>query len=313
MNIRLILFLISLIGLTFFVSPAVIADNNLYSTDFSDAQGWSTNSNNSYYLDGASGRYHYLIEGGTGSYASFPLQKPLSGPFKLEFDVYPVDTEGQSSFRFGIGTETLDSQKGPLVMAELNNQNEDNAFSLVAISEENLRSQTFSIPGKANYSGKTVKFIDGGEYHIRLTWYPAEKRVSMTVSKPGEEMPIFSHFVTVSGKIEGLTHLFMTSVGEGQSGMKAEGFIDNISLTSLSNLPTTTETTAPPVEITPTPTLVIENTEEPVESIIPEETIAIRTPLPTPPTPTPTQKSGFFPFVALVSVFLVLIMSGRKG
>ena len=311
MNVPLILLLTITMVLIPFSCLGVIADNSLYSTDFVDAEGWETNSNNSFYLDEQSGRYHYLIEGGTGSYAAFPLENPYTGSFTLEFDVYPIKTEEKSSFRFGLGTANLDSQKGPLVIAELNNQNEENAFSLVAISQENLRSKTFSIPGKENYSGKRVRFEDGEEYHIRLTWYPADSRVSMTVTKPGEETPLFSHFVKVSGKIEELTHLFMTSTGEGQNGMKAEGFIDNICLNALSTVseqktPSVTET-----EITPTPTLVTEPEIEPMETIAPIDTIPVRTPLPAPPTPTPTQKSGLCPIVGVFALFAAIFLIKR--
>ena len=128
----------------------------------------------------------------------------------------------------------------------------------------------------------------------------------MTVTKPGEETPLFSHFVKVSGKIEELTHLFMTSTGEGQNGMKAEGFIDNICLNALSTVseqktPSVTET-----EITPTPTLVTEPEIEPMETIAP-----VRTPLPAPPTPTPTQKSGLCPIVGVFALFAAIFLIKR--
>ena len=233
------------------------------------------------------------------------LPEVLRAQFTLEFDVYPVKTKPKSSFRFGLGTDLHDSQKGPLIIGELNNQNSDTAFSVVAISQENLRSQTISIPGKSNYNGKTVKFSDGSGYHIRLTWYPVDKRVSMTVTVPGEDKPIFSHFVTVTGKMEELTDLFMTSTGEGQSGMKAEGFIDNITLTALTSIPASPQPTNTPTELTPTPTLVIETQEEPVEESTPQVVIPARTPLPAPPTPTPTQKSGLGPFTGMAALMTI--------
>ncbi|NLV26513.1 MAG: hypothetical protein GXY48_05030 [Methanomicrobiales archaeon] len=311
MNLRNNLLLIIILYLTITSCSGVFADRVLFSTDFTDIQGWETNSNNSFFLD-SSGRYHYLIEGGTGSYASYPLSEPHTGPFTLEFDVYPVSTDEKSSFRFGLGTDSLDSQKGPLIIAELNNQNGDNAFSLVAISKENLRSKTFSIMGKENYSGNTVRFADGEEYHIRLTWYPVDKRVSITVTKPGDNVPLFSHFVKVSGKIEELTHLFITSTGEGQNGMKAEGFIDNISLTALSSIPATTEPTITQTLMTPTPTLLVKTIDTPEEYEIPLADIPDRTPLPTPPVPTPTQESGFLPWIGISGICIALLFMRKR-
>jgi len=295
----------------------VQADSTIYATDFSDAAGWETNSPASFYLDNTTGRYHYQIMGGTGSYAYYPLSLPVSGPFSLEFDVYPVLTEEMSSFRFGIGTAGYDSQKGPLILAELNNQNGENAFALTAISKENLRSETFSIPGKANYSGNTVRFSDGKAYHIRCTWYPVEKRVSMTVTVPGDSSPLFSHFVIVNGKMEDFTHLFLTSIGEGQNGRKAEGYIDNISLIGESSILATPEPLLTTSTTTPTPTLVTsmtdtnESSEESEESGDFIELIPKRTPLPAPPTPTPTQKAGTLPFGALFGICLVIMFARR--
>ncbi len=317
-------FLFILLFVIFLYPCHAYADTVLYETDFTDATGWETNSLSSFYPDNQTGRYHYQITGGTGSYAYYPLPAPFTGPFTLEFDVQPVLTEEQSSFRFGLGTEGYDSQKGPLVLAELYNQNGEHAFSLTAISKENLRSQTFSIPGKANYSGKTVRFTDGEAYHIRLTWYPVEKRVSMTVTKPGETTPLFSHFVTVTGKMEEFTHLFLTSVGEGQNGRKAEGFIDNISLRSLSTVPATPEPVISSQEPTPTPTLVMSDTALPVsgdssgsgemgDQVAGEDMAPLpkRTPLPAPPTPIPTEKSGPAPLILLLGLLSVIVLFRR--
>ncbi len=311
-----LLFSFIVLSLIISLQGCVLADTTLYETDFSDAAGWETNSPSSFFLDEEKGRYHYQITGGTGSYSYYPLSGAFTGPFTLEFDVYPVLTEEKSSFRFGLGTEGYDSQRGPVVLAELYNQNGEEAFALTAITKENLRSQTLSIPGKANYSGKTVRFVDGEEYHVRLTWYPVEKRVSMTVTAPGDDTLLFSHFVMVTGKMEEFTHLFLTSIGEGQNGRKAQGYIDNISLTSLSSVLATPEPTITSQEPTPTPTLVTSVTssvpgpeDEPVDD--PIGPTPKRTPLPAPPTPTPTEKSGFVPLIGILGVGTALFLFRR--
>ncbi|KAF5091896.1 hypothetical protein DSECCO2_02950 [anaerobic digester metagenome] len=319
-------FIFAILLLSTILQGSVLADTPLYSTDFTDSTGWETNSPSSFYLDNQTGRYHYQITGGTGSYAYYPLAEAFTGPFTLEFDVYPEKTEEKSSFRFGFGTEGYDSQKGPLVLAELYNQNGEQAFSLTGISKENLLSQTFSIPGKANYSGKTVKFSDKEEYHFRITWYPVEKRISLTVTSPGESTPIFSHFVMITGKMEEFSHLFLTSIGEGQNGVKAEGFIDNISLVSLSSVMATPEPTNTPDEAVPTPTLVTsvtsgavppnETTEmtngqeiTPVAESI--EPLPDRTPLPAPPTPVPTEQAGVLPLAGLFGLCIACLFWRR--
>jgi len=293
----------------------ILSDKVLYQTDFSDADGWVTNSPSSYSLDEPSNRYSYLIEKGTGSYAYYELQTPYTGPFTLEFEVHPVKTDEKSSFRFGIGKDDLDSQKGPLVLAELYNQNGENLFALTAISKENLRSQTFSMPGKGNYQGNTVKFTDGTKYHFRLTWYPVEKRVSMTVTDPEDDTLLFSHFVTVSGTMDGFTHLFLTSIGEGQSRMTAEGYIDSISLidpASVITEPRDTRTGA--ATPSPSPTLVIQSTPTVTEgpSGTLSDPVPLRTPLPGPPEPTRTPEAGLLQITGVVAMAAGLLLFRKR-
>jgi hypothetical protein len=307
------IFIILIIAGLFSLSGAVIADHEIYSTTFKDASSWKTNSETSFYLDATNESYHYLIEGGSGSYSSLELKDPVTGPFSLEFDVIPKSTDEKSSFRFGIGNNEMDSQKGPLILAELNNQNGDKVFALTVISKENLISRTYSMPGKENYSGKTVKFEDGIRYHIKLTWYPDDKRVSMTVTNPDDQSLIFSHYVIVSGKIEELSHLFLTSFGEGQSGSRAEGYIDNITLTALDSIP---DSTGSSVTTIPTPSSVptiVESTAtpEPEEADLPVAT-PMKTPFPMPPSPTPTQKSGLIPITVIGAVIGIFLISRRN-
>lgn len=293
----------------------VLGDKVLYQTDFSDADGWVTNSPSSYFLDETSNRYSYSIEKGTGSYAYYELPTPYTGPFTLEFEVHPVKTDEKSSFRFGIGKDDLDSQKGPLVLAELYNQNGENLFALTAISKENLRSQTFSMPGKSNYQGNTVKFADGTKYRIRLTWYPVEKRVSMTVTNPEDDSLLFSHFVTVSGTMESFTHLFLTSIGEGQSRMKAEGYIDSISLIDPASVMTEPRTTRTQLATpSPSPTLIIRSTPTAPEksSGTLTDPVPIRTPLPGPPEPTRTPEAGLLQITGVVAMAAGLLLFRKR-
>ena len=309
-----VLFLLIILVMTgiFSISGVTLADHELYSTKFKDASSWETNSQASFYQDAINESYHYKIEGGTGSYSSVELPSPVSGPFSLEFDVMPLQTDEKSSFRFGIGNEEMDSMKGPLILAEFNNQNGDNLFSIVAISKENLVSKTYSMPGKENYSGKTVRFSDGTKYHVKLIWYPGDKRVSMSVTNPGDQALVFSHYIFVSGKMEELTRLFMTSIGEGQGGSRAEGYIDNITLTALDSVVDNSDTSALVTQTeVPVPTLVIESSgTEVIDDSYIEVQTQERTRFASPPTstPTPTQKSGFSPIIGLLGIFGIILI-----
>ncbi len=296
------------------IAPIVSADRtDIYTTGFLNADGWETNSPASYYVDTSSDRYHYLIEGGTGSYAKYMLPEAITSPFTLEFDVTSVQTGDGATFRFGFGNERADSQRGPLVLFEMSRRAGEGLFYITSISNENLKTSIISSPGKSQYGGRKVVFEDGITYHVKMTWYPADKRVSVTVSGSGDGQMIFSHYVPVSGKLEALSCLFLSAIGDGVPGPKAEGFIDNITLTLLHDLPlgTPTPTQTPEIpEATPTLAEEVRITETPIPEEVPE---VQRTLLPPPPTATPTPKSGIslVPF-GLLLITALFISAGRR-
>ena len=270
-------------------------DQILYMTDFSDANGWTTNSKESFYLDNETGRYHYRIEGGTGSYGAFSLPEKITGPFILEFDVTPIRTDESGTFRFGIGTDTKDSQKGPLIMAELANKKDGRLFYLKTISKENALNIVGSSPSTGS-SGSTIRYVDNTTYHIRLTYYAADNRASITVQEVGVPGTIFTSFAPVSGRMEDLSYLFLTSLGDGVPGPQAEGYIDNITLTLPKNQAvvgkTAIPTEQPPTFVTVVPTLAESILNETLTPTLEPLTVKTRTHLPPPPTPTATPKSG---------------------
>jgi hypothetical protein len=340
----IILILALLIGALFFlIIPAAAGQTGdwpaLYTTDFSDNEGWTTNSNDRFNLDGDSGRYHYIIEGGTGGYSVVMLPQKIIGSCSLEFDITPSSTDNGGTHRFGIGTEKKDSLKGPLLMAELANKKDGRLFYLKTISKGNALNSVGSSPSTGS-SGLTVRYEDNTTYHIRITYYAEEKRASMTVSRAGSPGVLASLISQTSGSMEGLTHLFITSLGDGVTGPKAEGYIDNITVTVPALQPTATPTpqtedTGLPTEI---PTLAVSSigdadntssnvTVEPgntgeaeakqgAESL-PLKPEPSRTPFPLPPTqqpePIPTQKSGGAPLLVIPAIALAGAILGRRG
>jgi hypothetical protein len=286
----------------------------LYFTDFSDAHGWKTNSKDWFFLENETGRYHYLIEGGTGSYGVFALSEEINGPFVLEFDVTPVRTDESATFRFGIGKDTKDSQKGPLIMAELANKKDGRLFYLKTISNENVLNSVGSSSSTGS-SGSTVRYADNTTYHIRITYYAADNRASITVQQMGMQGIIFTSLAPVSGRMEGLSHLFLTSLGDGVSGPQAEGYIDNIILTlphiQAAVNPTEIQT-EDPVSAPPVPTYAESSMNKTAVPTIEPLPVKPHTPFPPPPTPSATPRSGSLPLILLPALFGVAWIIFRR-
>ncbi len=312
----LVFLLLCLAGAISHSSAATAVDGTiLYSTDFSNADGWITNSNDRFYPDNETGRYHYLLEGGTGGYVAYTLPQKVSSQFILEFDVTPGRTDDGSTFRFGIGTEKKDSQRGPLIMAEMANKKDGRLFYLKTVSKENSLNQIGSSPSTGNL-GTTVRFEDNTTYHVKLTYYAADNRASIVVHKQDDPDVIFTASAPVAGKMEDLTHLYITSIGDGIPGPQAEGYIDNVKLTlpleQAAVNPTETipeETEATPAPVTTKPTTL--PTEEPTMIYTPAPT---RTPFPLPPTPseTPTQESGLNTLILLPALAAGAVFALRR-
>jgi hypothetical protein len=310
----LVLFcLVALISPPVPAAPASPENNVLYSTSFDQADDWSTNSNERYFLDNKTGRYHYLIEGGTGSYAAVPLPEKVSGPFVLEFDVTPDRIDEGGTFRFGIGTDKKDSMKGPLIMAELADKKDGKLFYLKAVSKGNSLQTVGSSPSTGG-PGATVRYEDGRTYHIKLTYYAADNRASIVVQESGSSAVLFTAFTMVPGKVEDMNYLFLTSLGDGVPGPQAEGYLDNISLTLPKSQSAVNPTETPTPEVTnPPPTIEpigVETTAEPtaVETITPS-----RTEFPSPPKATPTPKSGLSILFLVPSLGIAAFLASRRG
>ena len=314
----LLAFLLLCLAGAFFPSSAAPAGDGsvVYSTDFSTADGWITNSKDRFYPDVGGGRYHYLLEGGTGGYAAYALPQKVNGQFILEFDVTPMKTEEGSSFRFGIGTDKKDSQRGPLLMAELANKKDGRLFYLKTVSKENSLNQVGSSQS-AGSPGATVRFEDNTTYHVKMTYYAADNRASIVVQQQGSPDVIFTASAPVSGKMEDLTYLYTTAIGDGTSGPQAEGYIDNIKLTlsgSQAAVNPAATTSAQTTDETPAPVstkATTKPTDEPTQVFTPGPT---RTPYPLPPTPaaTPTQKSGFGAMTLLPALAAGAILAIRR-
>src|SRR5271157_1759323 len=160
----------ALILLLLSVLPAM-ADNQspaqvkvvMYQTDFTTNPNWQTNSPSRYYWDPQKEMYHYLVQGGTGGYAYVPVTYD-NGPFTLEYDWYPLRTDEDTSFQFGMGSSEMDITRGTNVLSMFPYTKYGKIMSLQVISDSNNKLEIDS--AHASYSGPTVNFDDNQSYHV---------------------------------------------------------------------------------------------------------------------------------------------------
>ncbi|MBN1165520.1 MAG: hypothetical protein JXA44_00135 [Methanospirillaceae archaeon] len=295
--------LLAIVVLPVFASAAGYPERiSLYEEDFRiEPTDWLTKIPARYYWDNESEVYRYIQRGGTSGYAVAGIPTIETG-FVLEFDVTPTRTSEGGAFRLGLGSADANTGTGPLFLVSLENNKYGNIFYLTTISDENVRSFTSSSPQDGSYGGSAVKFVDNQSYHIYVRFDPTLSRATIRVTDPKSDALVWGFYTDLNGKMKkGLSHLFITSVGDGIADAHAEGYIDNIEIYILDDTgelasvyakpettpvspvpetiksPETTPTLA--VKITPPPLQV--QTEEPVRETptepVPEEKEPVQT------------------------------------
>ncbi len=223
----------------------------IYQTDFSTNPNWQTNNPSRYYWDANSQMYHYLVQGGTGGYAFVPVNYD-NGPFTLEYDWYPVRTDKDTSFQFGIGSKEMDITQGVNVLSMFPYQKYGKLMSLQVISQSNNKLEIDS--AHESYNGPTVNFDDNQSYHVTVRYSKDLQNADMRVSYKDNQTTVWSSYLNLGTELHTMNRLYISSIGfYGNMSGYAEGYIDNVTLYTMQDV-TPVPTTVPPTAIITTPT-----------------------------------------------------------
>jgi hypothetical protein len=221
----------------------------IYQTTFSTYPDWITNSPRSYYWDPAKGFYHYSIEASAGSYAYIEVDD-YDGPFTLEYDVTPQMTDELATFRLGFSTKEMQRTKGTIALTEFTNGKYGKIMSLRTVTPSNklyeVSSQAFSYGEKSG--AKTVNYADNRTYHVTMQYDDERMLLSMRVAEKATGKEIWGYFLDTHESLRGMNRIFIGSVGDySEMGPVAEGYIDNVRLSTQTTV-TITPSETPPVQ-----------------------------------------------------------------
>jgi len=235
----------------------------IYQTDFATNPNWQTNSPSRYYWDSELQMYHYLVQGGTGSYAFVPVVYD-NGPFTLEYDWYPLQTDKDTSFQFGMGSQEMDITQGTNVLSIFANKKYGKIMSLQVISSSNNKLETNS--AHESYGGPTINFDDNQSYHVVVRYSKELQNADIKVSYRNNQSTLWTSYLNLGTELHTMNRLFISSVGfYGNMSGYSEGYIDNVTLYRLQDA-TPVPTTVPPTPVattlppTPRPTTVVPTT-----------------------------------------------------
>ena len=240
----------------------------IYATNFSTNPLWQTNNPTRYYWEPQKDMYHYLLQPGTGGYSFVPVN--YSGEsFTLEYDFYPVRTDKEMAFQFGMGSSEMDFTRGTNVLSRFTDKKNGKLMWLQVITQNNNLAAVNSYHD--SYGGPTTKWEDNQTYHVIVRYNKELMNADIKVSYKNNQTVVWGYYVKIGQELHTMNRLMITSIGEyGDTEAVAEGFIDNVELSTMR-------------EVIPVPT-----TATPVITT----TVTTVTTIPVTTTPTPTKSSG---------------------
>jgi len=266
----------------------------LYSTDFSSDPGWVTNNPYTNYWDSVEGTYHYALRDSTNTFV-YKKVPYMGESFRLEYDLDPVTTDFQSSFRYGLGNRDMAINQGTTIISEFENGPYGKIMWLRVIDQSNQRREVSSY--SQSYGGPSVRFTDGIPYHVVIDYDRDQRTAGITVTFLDNQSVLWGYTLTSITNLAPMDRLYMSTIGDFENpSAVAEGNIDNVLMRILLP-PTGTRTPA-----TTTSTTMVTGGE--TRTVTPTRTL-------TTPVPVTTTKSSpavsLLPIAAIAAAVLFLL------
>jgi hypothetical protein len=257
----------------------------IYSTDFSSDPGWVTNNPYTNHWDEAKGTFHYELRDSTNTFVYKKI--PYGGEsFRLEYDLNPVKTDFQASFRFGLGNREMYINQGTTIFSEFENGPYGKILWLRVIDQANQRREVSSYG--QSYGGPSVRFTDGIPYHVVIDYNREQRTAGIVVSFLSNGTTLWGYTLGSITNLAPMDRLCMSTIGDFENpSAVAEGEMDNLAMRLL--LPSTAPET--PSATPPTTMATGEETR----------TVTLTRPSPlTTPVPVTTTKST--PLISLLAI-----------
>ena len=269
----------------------------IYSTDFSSDPGWVTNNPYTNYWDGEMGMYHYYLPAAGATYVSKKI--PYAGEsFRREYDLFPLKTDFQSSFRLGLGNREMTINQGTTIFTEFENGPYGNIMWIRVIDQANQRREVSSYG--QSYGGPSVRFSDGVPYHVALEYSREQRSATITVGLLSNGSTLWGYSLPSISNLGVMDRIYLSTIGDFENpSAVAEGDLDNVRMSRLPpGTPTSLATTSSPTTVTGGTT-----------------SISGTRPYTTLPPPITTPKSSPVPLLPLLAALLgasLLVLARRR-
>jgi len=250
----------------------------IYSTDFSSNPDWVTNDLYHNHWDETVGMFQYALRAAGTDFVFKTI--PYHGEsFQLEYDLFPLNTDFQSSFRLGLGNMDMNVNQGTTIFSEFQNGPYGDIIWLRVIDAQNQRREVSSY--SQSYGGPSIYFTDGMPYHVVLSYSREQKTAGIAVSFLSNGTTLWGNTLSGIVNLGPMDRIYLSSIGDTQNpNAIAEGYIDNVSMQLIypAGEPGSPASTSSPAMVTGGETPGATVTEPPVS--LPPATNQTSTPIP---------------------------------
>ncbi|MDD1662112.1 MAG: hypothetical protein LUQ49_06585, partial [Methanomicrobiales archaeon] len=200
----------------------------IYSTDFSSNPDWVTNNPYTNHWDENMGMYHYALRDSTNTFV-YKKVPYAGGSFELEYDLLPLRTDFQSSFRLGIGNRDMYINQGTTIFSEFETGPYGNIMWLRVIDQQNQRREVSSY--SQSYGGPSMRFSSGIPYHVTLDYNREQRTAGIAISFLSNQTSLWGYTLSSISNLGGMDRIYLSTIGDFENpNAVAEGYIDNVSM-----------------------------------------------------------------------------------
>ena len=227
------------LALLILVSAAGLArsaetSTTIYSTDFSSNPDWVTNNPYTNHWDENVGMFHYALRDSTNTFVYKKV--PYAGEsFRLEYDLLPLKTDFQSSFRLGLGNRDMYINQGTTIFSEFENGPYGNIMWLRVIDQQNQRREVSSYA--QSYGGPSVRFSDGTPYHVTLVYNREQKTAGIDFSFLSNRTSLWGYTLSSISNLGSMDRIFLSTIGDFRTPVRWPRAISTMSPCALSSHP----------------------------------------------------------------------------
>jgi len=209
----------------------------IYEERFSADPGFQTNNPMTNHWDKNAGTFHYLLRDASHAYV-YKTVDYKAGSFRLEFDFHQIRSDQDSNFRFGLGDTDMYPDEGTTVYLELDNGELGPVFWLRALDQNDHRIEVSS--KMDSYGAKTVYFSENVTYHATNDYNRDFRTLAVQVVYAADRAYVWGTTLTDVGIYTNMNRVYFTTLNDVESAQSvAEGWIDNVQLTSYEIVPDT--------------------------------------------------------------------------